>query len=468
MKKHLFYSLLILIGNFCLQAQDPEVNFQLDFHWADTSLVASNAHLNVYNEVWGMKINDREYGIIGSTYGTHIFDLSEDGSEEPILNIPGAYQGPGVIHRDYHDYNGYLYMVCDEGVAVSTLQIVDMNAMPDTAIVVYDSDELFSASHNIFIDTSSARMYVCGGRTSDFFSFHLQIYDIKEPASPELLLTWGPSDYFYPHDVYVINDTAYLNSAADGLLIMDFNNIDDPQVVGWLEEYSEFGQGYNHSGWLTDDGKRYMMADENWGLKIKTVNLENFDDIFVDNVFGVQSEDDLEIPHNLMITGDYLYISYYTDGLKVYNIANTDSIYEAGNYETSFENRGQYYRGNWGVYCTFESGKILLSDMQEGLYVLDASYPEEEIIDTVGMGINNFVNTDITIYPNPIRKDFQIKSTEGNPSNVQLFSIEEKRILTWEEQNENRFTLEDSVAKGVYFIQYEINNKPYTSKIIIE
>ena len=26
-----------------------------------------------------------------------------------VAFVPGAYTGAGVIHRDYHDYNGYLY-----------------------------------------------------------------------------------------------------------------------------------------------------------------------------------------------------------------------------------------------------------------------------------------------------------------------------------------------------------------------
>ncbi len=43
-----------------------------------------------------------------------------------MKNLTPVFQtGVGVIHRDYHDFDGYLYIVCDEGSS-STLQIVDI------------------------------------------------------------------------------------------------------------------------------------------------------------------------------------------------------------------------------------------------------------------------------------------------------------------------------------------------------
>ena len=49
----------------------------------------------------------------------------------------GRAVGPEIIHRDYHDYQGYLYAVSDEGAA--SLQIIDISTLPDSASVVYDS-----------------------------------------------------------------------------------------------------------------------------------------------------------------------------------------------------------------------------------------------------------------------------------------------------------------------------------------
>ena len=55
---------LVLANN--LRAQISE-NVDLLFNWNEDTLVGSSAYDNVYNEIWGVVINDREYAIIGST-----------------------------------------------------------------------------------------------------------------------------------------------------------------------------------------------------------------------------------------------------------------------------------------------------------------------------------------------------------------------------------------------------------------
>lgn len=71
---------------------------------------------------------------IDSTLGTHIFDVTDPVNSTEVAFIQGA--ATGVIHRDYKDYQGYLYAVADEGP--STLQIIDLNSLPNSAPLVYD------------------------------------------------------------------------------------------------------------------------------------------------------------------------------------------------------------------------------------------------------------------------------------------------------------------------------------------
>ena len=47
------------------------------YNWQDTSLVGSWMYDNTYNECWGVYINEREIAIIGSTDGTHFFDVTD-------------------------------------------------------------------------------------------------------------------------------------------------------------------------------------------------------------------------------------------------------------------------------------------------------------------------------------------------------------------------------------------------------
>ena len=138
------------LATFFVSAQQ---NATLLYNWQDTSLVGSWAYDNVYNECWGLYVNNREIAIIGSTEGTHFFDITDPTSVSQIGFVVGGYTGAGVIHRDYHDYQGYLYAVCDEGNS-STLQIIDISNLPNSINIVYDSNDLFTKAHNIFIDTA--------------------------------------------------------------------------------------------------------------------------------------------------------------------------------------------------------------------------------------------------------------------------------------------------------------------------
>lgn len=83
---------------------------QLLFHWDDSTIVGSSAYNNAYNEIWGLNINNSEIAIIGSTSGTHFFDVTNPQNSTEVAFLSAGYTGPGVIHRDYHDFNGYLFI----------------------------------------------------------------------------------------------------------------------------------------------------------------------------------------------------------------------------------------------------------------------------------------------------------------------------------------------------------------------
>ena len=121
--------------------------------------------------------------------------------QSQVAYVAGAYQGGGVIHRDYHDFQGYLYVVCDEGSS-STLQIIDISTLPDSVTTVYDSNALFTKSHNIFIDTATAKLYACASNSA------MDIYSLIDPIDPTLIYSYNAVGHV--HDAYVRNDTAYL------------------------------------------------------------------------------------------------------------------------------------------------------------------------------------------------------------------------------------------------------------------
>ena len=149
MKKRIvltFINLFIVTLSFAQPFPSWQAN--LLYNWQDTTLTPSWQYDNTYNEIWGVQINGAEIAIIGTTAGTHFFDVTNPATATEVAFVAGAYIGDGVVHRDYHDYQGYLYAVCDEGWGISTLQIIDMSNLPNSVNVIYDSDSLFSKTHN--------------------------------------------------------------------------------------------------------------------------------------------------------------------------------------------------------------------------------------------------------------------------------------------------------------------------------
>ena len=262
--------LLIFATAFLFTSVNAQQTGILLYNWQDSTLVASTAHNNTYNECWGVEINGSEIAVIGSTAGTHFFDITDPYNSAEVAFVEGAYTGSGVVHRDYHDFSGYLYIVCDEGSS-STLQIVDITNLPNSVNTVYDSNALFTKSHNIYIDTSTAKMYSCGTNNT------MQVYSLHSPQDPILIHSYNT----YVHDAYIINDTAYLNCGGNGLIIEDFTMVntigDQPTQLASFTSYPDVG--YNHSGWLNENKTIYAMFDENHGYDVKLLDVSDLNNI---------------------------------------------------------------------------------------------------------------------------------------------------------------------------------------------
>ncbi len=436
MIKKIFFTLNIILFTYFVNAQQTAT---LLYNWQDTSLVGSWAYNNIYNECWGFYVNDKEIAVIGSTEGTHFFDVSNPASSSEIAFVAGAYTGAGVIHRDYHDYQGYLYAVCDEG-NTSTLQIIDISNLPNYINTVYDSNNLFTKAHNIFIDTATGKMYACASNSA------MDVYDLQNPTSPQLIYSYN--NVGHVHDAFVRNDSAYLNCGNDGLRIFDFSNVnqlgDQPLLLGSLTSYPD--AGYNHSGWLSDDGKTYIMQDENHGYDVKILDVSDVSNISVLSTFnsGVNSQ---SMAHNGIIKGNNVYIPYYHDGIRVFDISDPSNPIQTWEYDTYAPLSHASYKGAWGVYPYLPSGNIIVSDMQTGLYIFNLDE---------NPNINNQYVLETKIYPNPANKEIWI---ESNADNIIVYNLLGERIIKEKIQSSKYVLSRDKLASGIYIYELEKNNK---------
>ncbi len=449
MKLLLFCFSLIIPAS--LSAQES-MNMEMLYHWQGGGNIASSAYGNTYNEVWGYAQNNREYAIIGTTEGTHFIDITELNEALEVDFIAGKQQGVGVVHRDYHTYNNYLYMVCQEGQ--SSLQIADLSYLPDSVHLIYDSDELLKGAHNIFIDTTQAVLYTVFTYRDDFNGvIRLQRIDISNPTSPELIEEFNTGPYI--HDLYVDNGLALLNRGNTDMSIFDYNTT-PASYIGSIDNY--IGQGYNHSGYPTPEGDIYVMADETHGSPIKILDISDPTDIEVLATVssGVNPN---SIAHNQIVHQNKLYSAYYYDGIYVWSIENPQNPTLLGFYDTCTLWHQESFEGAWGVYPFLPSGNILVSDMQTGLWVftLDQSVSVSETKS----------KNRLDIWPNPAKSVIHADISELGLCKYSVFSSTGREVLKGEK---NLFkTLEintESLSAGLYYLHLKTRKMDYFGRFI--
>ena len=434
-----------LIGNSQIQDVWKLDNFRED------SLTGNG----VYNEVWGFVQDGEEYAVIGSMYGSYFFHISNDDKLEKIAFVTGAYAGTDVIHRDYHDYNGYLYEVCDEGT--STLRIYDLQYLPDSVPIVYDDASLIVRSHNIFIDPSSALLYSCANRSQSGFDA-IRVISLQDPISPTLVYNYNFVNVV--HDIYVRNDTAFINAANEGLRVADFSTPTMPLPLGSLDFYED--KGYNHSGWLSEDGKTYIMCDETFEMRFKVCDVSNLSNIKI-TALDKPPTFDKTFPHNVMLKDGIAYFSYYNDGLQIYDVRDINNPKRIAFYDTyPDENTNTaIYRGAWGIYAFLPSGRLLISDRKYGLFLLGYKAPPD-----IQIAENEF-----GIYPNPVMGEayFYMENKFQSDYIIEIFDVQGKYIKTFNGVNDHLYMDLSFLSAGTYSYRYynETTDITLTKKFVV-
>ncbi|MCB9265692.1 MAG: choice-of-anchor B family protein [Lewinellaceae bacterium] len=362
MQKAIIFILFFL--PFLLPGQD-KLNMSLLGHWDDPQLPAAGSIR--YNDIWGYAdCEGREYAIVGSARYIHFFDITDPANIEEAGRFEGSTNS---IWRDFKTYGNYAYAVADQGT--DGLMVFDLSHLPDSVTLVFQDNATFTRSHNVFIDEPTGRLYLAG---SNAISNGVAAYDLSSSPEEPLFLGTRPLPGGYFHDIYVRNHIAYCSHGGNGLWVYDFSDLDDIQVLGNLTSYPE--QGYNHASWLNEDGSMLIFADETHGTSLKLADVSDLSNIDILDLFRSELLAPVatnSIPHNPFIRGHYAIVSYYHDGVQVFDLSNPDSVRQAAYYDTYPENQNYSgYQGCWGVYPFLPSGNIIASDISHGLFVLSA------------------------------------------------------------------------------------------------
>ena len=138
---------------------------------------------------------------------------------------------------------------------------------------------------------------------------------------------------------------------------------------------------YSHQGWLTEDHKYFISNDEldenNTGINTRTLiwDVRDLDNpVLLTQYFSERGT----IDHNLYVKGDLVFQSNYSSGLIILdaNKIASGNIRELAFFDTFPQNNNTSFNGSWSNYPYFESGVIAVSDINNGLFLLQPNIKE--------------------------------------------------------------------------------------------
>lgn len=330
--------------------------------------VSQIGHLNYQKslyDVWGYTDSSgHEYGLITTEESTSIVDISSDpANPSKLFSLPGV----NSTHRDVKVWDHYAYVTNEGspgGQGGQGVLIIDLSSLPNSVDTTrFTWNNQLQTAHNIFIDEKGFA-YVMG---SNFKRGGALIFDLTQnPMNPVHV---GTYDKRYVHDGFVRNDTFWSAEINDGFFsVVDVSDKSNPTVMSTQSTPSN----YTHNMWLSNDGNTLFTTDERPDAYITSYDVSQLNNISELDRYQSSPSDNV-IVHNTTVVDSFLVTSYYKDGVVVNDASQPNNLIEVGHFDTS-PLSGDGFNGCWGVYPYFSSGRVLATDIEEGLFVLDVTY----------------------------------------------------------------------------------------------
>lgn len=337
--------------------------------WSQLNMtLRSNIEYNTdLNDIWGYVAPDgSEYALVGARNGVSIVNVSDPDNAEEVAFIPGQ----NSTWRDLKTWGEYAYVVTDQSGSTEGVTVIDLQNLPESVDFFHWTPDLpglgtLNRCHNIYID-EFGYAYLAGCNINDGGMLFIDVF--STPGTP---IYAGAAPNRYAHDVYVRDNKMYSSELTRGrMAIYDVTDKDEVILEGVQTTPFEF----THNIWLSDDSNIAFTTDEQPNAPVAAYDVSDPTDIQeLDQYRPTITLNDGVIPHNVHVWQDWLIISYYSDGGIVVDAARPNNLVEVANFDTFFGG-GAGFQGVWGAYPFLPSGVVLLTDIGNGLYVLDVDY----------------------------------------------------------------------------------------------
>ena len=470
MKHPLTYSLalmllLLLHSNFYLSAQACISNDAGGFACDNVDLIGHIPLNNLRpgienpraNDIWGWTdpTDGKEYALIGLVNGTAFVDISSPASPVLLGNMAST-QASTSSWRDIKVNDNHAYVVSEAGE--HHVQVFDLTRLRNVnnPPLDFEPDATFNLmssignAHNIVINEETAYAYTVGTSGEGGCNGGPVFWNLSNPLNPSHEGCYIDSgDEKYSHDgisfIYrgpdaeFLGKEIYIGSNNDSYIIADItdkrkptklseNTLDQPDINKYL-----------HQGWVTDDHRYFIMNNEVDELRNEVDNTTTFiidiTDLKSPFLKWTFTSTQQSIDHNLYVKGSYAYQSNYTSGLRILDISNLDvsNATEVAYFDTYPADDATSFNGTWSNYPYFKSGNLIVSDRDNGLFIVKPQIKNFVMSLGLGEGIKEICpgetatfDIDLTAYGGlDGTTDGQVSFTlEGLPTGVNTSGIE--------------------------------------------
>lgn len=424
-----------------------------------SSISLSQMNANIGNDSWGWTDPDdgKEYALMGLDNGTAFIDVSDPVNPIYLGKLPTHTDNS--LWRDIKVFNNHAFVVSE--AFNHGMQVFDLTRLRNVTNppVTFDEDahyNQFGNAHNIAINEETGFAYVVGTQTFNGGGHYI---DINDPLNPSF--AGGFSEGNYSHDAQIlvyqgpdpdyIGSEIYIGSNEDRIVIIDVTDKNNPETISTIFYAND---AYTHQGWLTEDNNYFILGDElderDFGFDTTTIVFD-FSDLDNPNLSFVYTGPTPSIDHNGYTRGNKFYLSNYRAGMRVLDITDIANgvMTEEAFFDTYPDDDNTNFDGAWNVYPYFESGNIVISDINGGFFL---------VRDPDFLAVSEIPNNVFSMSPNPASDFIKINSTTTPLTTIEIYNVLGQRVKQMSFDSVSTKTINiDDLQSGMYLV--EINNK---------
>lgn len=343
--------------------------------------------------VWGWtdSATQKEYALLACNTGTSFVDISNPTVPIYLGRLPG--HSANSSWRDVKVYQHYAYVGSE--ASGHGIQVFDLHRLRSVASppATFTEDAWYGQvlrTHTLWINEQTGFLYASGSQEGpQNCGGDLHMVNLANPLAPVSAGCVGLNGYVHEAQcvTYTGPDTAYQgreicftsNGRFDNTDTIGIDDVTNKSAVQQLARVGYPSAGYAHQTYTTED-QQYMLMDDEFdeqdlGFNSRTL-IWDIRDLNNPVYMGHFLSTSTAIDHNQYIRGSYAFQSNYRAGFRILDLKNIASanLSEYGYFDIYPSDDLDEFNGNWCNYPFFPSGNVVLSGIEQGLFIVKPKF----------------------------------------------------------------------------------------------